>query len=131
MTAPVETAQGVGRVARVTGPIVDVEFPVQAMPALMNALHVDVDFGEGEEGGGLRTLTLEVAQHLGDNLVRAISLQPTDGLVRGTEVRDTGGAITVPVGAVEPEVSRLLAVTEESLQQAIIRADDLSGSTRY
>ncbi|MDH4017209.1 MAG: F0F1 ATP synthase subunit beta [Actinomycetota bacterium] len=100
MTAPVETAQGVGRVARVTGPIVDVEFPVQAMPALMNALHVDVDFGEGEEGGGLRTLTLEVAQHLGDNLVRAISLQPTDGLVRGAEVRDTGGAITVPVGDV-------------------------------
>jgi F-type H+-transporting ATPase subunit beta len=100
MTAPVETAQGVGRVARVTGPIVDVEFPVQAMPALMNALHVDVDFGADEEGGGLRTLTLEVAQHLGDNLVRAISLQPTDGLVRGTEVRDTGGAISVPVGDV-------------------------------
>ncbi len=96
MTAPVETAQGVGRVARVTGPVVDVEFPVQAMPELMNALLVDVDFGGGEQ----RTLTLEVAQHLGDSLVRAISMQPTDGLVRGAEVRDTGDAITVPVGDV-------------------------------
>jgi F0F1-type ATP synthase beta subunit len=45
-------------------------------------------------------LTLEVAQHLGDNIVRAISMQPTDGLVRGAEVRDTGGPITVPVGDV-------------------------------
>jgi F-type H+-transporting ATPase subunit beta len=98
MTASVETAQGVGRVARVTGPVVDVEFPVEAMPELMNALHVDVSFGAGEEGGGTRTLTLEVAQHLGDNLVRAISMQPTDGLVRGAPVRDTGDAITVPVG---------------------------------
>ena len=58
MTASVETAQGVGRVARVTGPVVDVEFPVEAMPELFNALHVDVDFGQGEEGGGNRTLTL-------------------------------------------------------------------------
>src|SRR5512139_2701274 len=100
MTASVETAQGVGRVARVTGPVVDVEFPVEAMPELMNALQVDVEFGVGEEGGGTRMLTLEVAQHLGDNLVRAISMQPTDGLVRGAPVRDTGDAITVPVGDV-------------------------------
>ena len=100
MTAPVETAQGVGRVARVTGPVVDVEFPVEAMPELMNALEVEVSFGAGEEGGGTRTLTLEVAQHLGDNLVRAISMQPTDGLVRGADVRDTGDSITVPVGDV-------------------------------
>ncbi len=98
MTASVETAQGVGRVARVTGPVVDVEFPVEAMPELMNALQVDVSFGAGEEGGGTRMLTLEVAQHLGDNLVRAISMQPTDGLVRGAAVRDTGESITVPVG---------------------------------
>ncbi|MGB8021667.1 MAG: F0F1 ATP synthase subunit beta, partial [Candidatus Nanopelagicales bacterium] len=100
MTAPVETALGVGRVARVTGPVVDVEFPVEAMPELMNALHVDVSFGAGEEGGGKRTLTLEVAQHIGDNVVRAISMQPTDGLVRGAQVRDTGDSITVPVGDV-------------------------------
>ncbi|MDA2986616.1 MAG: F0F1 ATP synthase subunit beta, partial [Actinomycetota bacterium] len=73
MTATTETTTGVGRVARVTGPVVDVEFPVEAMPELQNALHVDVSFDEGDEGGGSSTLTLEVAQHIGDNMVRAIS----------------------------------------------------------
>ena len=100
MTAPTETKTGVGRVARVTGPVVDVEFPVEAMPELNNALHVDVDIPGSDEGAGRRTLTLEVAQHIGDNMVRAISLQPTDGVVRGTAVRDTGGPIMVPVGEV-------------------------------
>jgi F-type H+-transporting ATPase subunit beta len=97
-TPPVDksaTSSGTGRVARVIGPVVDVEFGVETMPEIYNALHVDVTLG-GED----RTLTLEVAQHLGDNLVRAISMQPTDGLVRGTEVRDTGSAISVPVGDV-------------------------------
>jgi F-type H+/Na+-transporting ATPase subunit beta len=121
MTAPVETAQGVGRVARVTGPVVDIEFPVESMPELMNALNVDVDFGDHEEGGGSRTLTLEVALHLGDNLVRAISMEPTDGLVRGAEVRDTGDAITVPVGDVTKghvwnALGKPLDVPESSLE---------------
>jgi F-type H+/Na+-transporting ATPase subunit beta len=102
--APVDTKEspdGVGRVARVTGPVVDVEFPVEAMPELFNALEVDVDLGAGSEGeSGIRMLTLEVAQHIGDNLVRAISMQPTDGLVRGAHVRDTGRGISVPVGDV-------------------------------
>jgi F-type H+-transporting ATPase subunit beta len=120
-TASAESARGVGRVARVTGPVVDVEFPVEAMPELMNALQVDVDFGDGEEGGGVRMLTLEVAQHLGDNLVRAISMQPTDGLVRGAPVRDTGDAITVPVGDVTKghvwnALGKPLDVPESSLQ---------------
>ena len=96
MTATVETVTGVGRVARVTGPVVDVEFPVEAMPALFNALNVDVTFDQGDEGGGSHTLTLEVAQHIGDNMVRTISMQPTDGLVRGAPVRDTGDAIHGP-----------------------------------
>ncbi|SHG00960.1 F-type H+-transporting ATPase subunit beta [Streptoalloteichus hindustanus] len=87
------TATGTGRVARVIGPVVDVEFPRNAVPELFNALKVDVSVA-----GVDRTLTLEVAQHLGDNLVRAVSMQPTDGLVRGTEVRDTGDPISVPVG---------------------------------
>ena len=95
MTATTETKTGVGRVARVTGPVVDVEFPVEAMPELYNALNVEVSTGDVT-----RTLTLEVAQHIGDNMVRAISMQPTDGLVRGAEVRDTGDSITVPVGDV-------------------------------
>ena len=100
MTATTETTTGVGRVARVTGPVVDVEFPVEAMPALYNALTVDVSLDIGDDGGGAQTLTLEVAQHIGDNMVRAVSMQPTDGLVRGAPVHDSGDAITVPVGDV-------------------------------
>ena len=88
------TQTATGRVARVTGPVVDVEFPSDAMPGIFNALHVDANDGQG----GARTLTLEVAQHIGDNMVRAISMQPTDGLVRGAAVSDTGSAISVPVG---------------------------------
>ncbi|MSY33035.1 MAG: F0F1 ATP synthase subunit beta, partial [Actinobacteria bacterium] len=98
MTATTEntaTALGVGRVARVTGPVVDVEFPLESMPSLNNALQLDVEIG-----GETRLLTLEVALHIGDNMVRAISMQPTDGLVRGTQVRDTGNPIMVPVGDV-------------------------------
>src|SRR5215510_2250351 len=90
-----DTKVGTGRVVRVIGPVVDAEFPRDAMPDIFNALHVDVTLTEGT-----KTLTLEVALHLGDNMVRAISMQPTDGLVRGAEVRDTGTGITVPVGDV-------------------------------
>ncbi|MDP4013593.1 MAG: F0F1 ATP synthase subunit beta [Candidatus Nanopelagicales bacterium] len=99
---PESKSGGVGRVARVTGPVVDVEFPLESMPELFNALHVDITFAGDvkEEGQESHTLTLEVAQHIGDNMVRAISMQPTDGLVRGVEVRDTGDSITVPVGDV-------------------------------
>jgi F-type H+-transporting ATPase subunit beta len=86
---------GVGRVARVIGPVVDVEFAPDEMPEVYNALHVDRTL-EGETS----TLTLEVAGHIGDNTVRAISLNPTDGLVRGAPVQDTGAPITVPVGDV-------------------------------
>ena len=73
------------------------------MPELFNALKVEVNFAQDSEkieGDENHILTLEVAQHLGDNLVRAISMQPTDGLVRGAEVRDTGAPIMVPVGEV-------------------------------
>src|ERR1700757_5179813 len=89
---------GTGRVARVIGPVVDVEFPADQMPEIYFALHVDVAFaGEGEER---KTLTLEVEQHIGDNVVRAIALEPTDGLTRGAEVTNTGAPIEVPVGDV-------------------------------
>jgi F-type H+-transporting ATPase subunit beta len=86
---------GVGRVARVIGPVVDVEFATDDMPEMYNAMHVDLELG-----GEKRTLTLEVAQHIGDGMVRAISMQLADGLVRGAPVTDTGGPITVPVGDV-------------------------------
>ncbi|MEU8132207.1 F0F1 ATP synthase subunit beta [Streptodolium elevatio] len=100
MTATATPALATGRVARVIGPVVDVEFPVDAMPEMFNALHVTVDLtGQGEgEGEGKKLLTLEVAQHLADGMVRAISMQPTDGLTRGSIVSDTGSAISVPVG---------------------------------
>jgi len=89
------TEGGTGRVVRVTGPIVDIEFAPDEMPDIYNALKVDIELGELS-----KTMTLEVAQHIGDNIVRTIALQPADGLVRGAEVRDTGGAISVPVGDV-------------------------------
>ncbi|MBA8795541.1 F-type H+-transporting ATPase subunit beta [Friedmanniella endophytica] len=99
MTAVVEqdTEQarggGVGRISRVIGPVVDVEFPADQMPDIMNALTVDTTIGDETT-----TMTLEVELHIGDNLVRAIALKPTDGLRRGTEVHDTGAPISVPVG---------------------------------
>src|SRR3954453_16796805 len=92
---PDETANSFGRVIRVIGPVVDVEFPPDFIPDIHNALHV-----ERTLYGGTPTLSLEVAQHIGDNQVRAISMQPTDGLIRGTAVTDTGSPITVPVGDV-------------------------------
>src|ERR1700678_4044680 len=82
-----------GRVVRITGPVVDVEFPRGSVPELFNALHADITYE-----AFAKTLTLEAAHHLGDSLVRTISLQPTDGLVRGVEVIDTGNSISVPVG---------------------------------
>src|SRR5450755_2434102 len=84
-----------GRVVRVIGPVVDIEFPRGGVPPLLNALHVDVT-----GAGDTHMLTLEVALHLGDDIVRSISMQPTDGLVRGAPVQDTGAAISVPVGDV-------------------------------
>ena len=94
MTTTVDPSVAVvGRVARVTGPVVDVEFPHDSLPAIYNALKTTITMGENST-----EITLEVAQHLGDDMVRAISLKPTDGMVRGQEVRDTGEAISVPVG---------------------------------
>ncbi|MBV9098675.1 MAG: F0F1 ATP synthase subunit beta [Frankiaceae bacterium] len=84
---------GTGRVVRVIGPVIDVEFSPDQMPELFNALHVDRTLGDET-----RTLTLEVSQHIGDNMVRCISMQPTDGVVRGSAVEDTGAPISVPVG---------------------------------
>ena len=84
-----------GRIARVIGPVVDIEFPHDAIPEIYNALTTEISYGEKTT-----TLTLEVAQHLGDDLVRAIALKPTDGLVRGGLVHDTGAPISVPVGDV-------------------------------
>jgi len=82
-----------GRIVKVAGPVVDVEFAPDALPEILYALEVDL-----EVAGKTSTIICEVAQHLGHSHVRAIALAPTDGLVRGAEVRNTGAPISVPVG---------------------------------
>jgi F-type H+-transporting ATPase subunit beta len=82
-----------GRVVRVIGPVVDVEFPPSELPEINTALEVDIEL----EGRTTR-ITCEVAQHIGDSQVRTIALKPTDGLVRGAPVENTGSPISVPVG---------------------------------
>src|ERR1700677_942901 len=117
MTATVESVdQGAGRVARVIGPVVDVEFPAGAMPEIYFALNTDVTIGDTTS-----KLTLEVEQHICDNVVRAISMQPTDGMVRGAVVTNTGAPIEVPVGDVTKghvfnALGEPLDVPESSLQ---------------
>src|SRR6266498_68618 len=85
--------RGAGRIARVIGPVVDVEFPPDSMPEIQTALEF-----ERTLDGETTVITSEVAQHVGEGMVRAISMQPTDGVVRGTPVTDTGAPISVPVG---------------------------------
>ena len=82
-----------GRVVRVIGPVVDAEFPIDALPEVNTAIRVERTL-EGQTD----VITCEVAQHVGDGVVRTIALKPTDGLVRGTPVENTGKSITVPVG---------------------------------
>lgn len=84
-----------GRIVQVVGPVIDVEFPPKSMPAILNALHID---GTTDEGKVKIHLTAEVMQHIGNNIVRAVAMSSTDGLVRGMEVVDTGAPINVPVG---------------------------------
>src|ERR1700756_4096377 len=95
----------IGTITQVIGAVVDVHFDGE-LPAILSALNVD---------NAGRTLVLEVAQHLGENLVRTVAMDTTDGLVRGAEVVDTGGPITMPVG---PEtLGRLLNVMGEPVDE--------------
>ena len=86
-------SDSLGRVVKIAGPVVDVAFAQDSLPEITNALEVDVEID-----GSKSTIVLEVAQHLGEGRVRAISMQGTDGLRRGAEVSDTGAPISVPVG---------------------------------
>jgi F-type H+/Na+-transporting ATPase subunit beta len=88
-----QNGNGDGRVLRVIGPVVDVEFAPDDLPEINFALTV-----ERTLGGETSEITMEVAQHIGDNAVRAVAMRPTDGLVRGAPVHNTGESITVPVG---------------------------------
>jgi F-type H+-transporting ATPase subunit beta len=94
-----------GKITQVIGAVVDVQFD-DALPEILNALETD--------NNGKR-LVLEVAQHLGENTVRTIAMDATEGLVRGQEVRDTGGPITVPVG--NATLGRILNVIGEPLDE--------------
>ena len=83
-----QNAGAPGKIVQITGAVVDVQFD-GALPPILNALTVDNDG---------KTLVLEVAQHLGENTVRTIAMDATEGLVRGAAVADTGKPISVPVG---------------------------------
>ena len=94
------SAASQGRIVRVQGSVIDIEFPVGHLPDIYNALTVEIAAVGSTEGETSHTIMLEVEQHLGDSTVRAVALKPTDGLVRGASVTDTGGPIEVPVGDV-------------------------------
>ncbi|MFZ0529975.1 MAG: F0F1 ATP synthase subunit beta [Propionicimonas sp.] len=104
------TEATIGRVARVIGPVVDIEFAAGHLPDIYNKLLIEIN-AEGET----RTIAAEVALQVGDNIVRAISLKPTDGMRRGAKVIDTGAQITVPVGDVTK--GRVWNVTGECLNE--------------
>jgi F-type H+-transporting ATPase subunit beta len=84
-----------GKIISIAGPVIDAEFPPGSLPEINSALEFEVEID-----GEITIIRAEVAQQLGDSRVRAIALKPTDGLKRGTEVRNTGQGITVPVGDV-------------------------------
>src|SRR5215208_5517990 len=98
-----DNAAGVGRIEEVQGVVIEAVFDEEELPEIYNALEVSFDSPEEEEGvsagtSAQGTLVFEVQQHLGDDRVRCVAMDTTDGLSRGTEIRDTGGPITVPVG---------------------------------
>ena len=116
-----EDARVKGRVVRVIGPVVDVEFPPAELPEIHTAIRVHVTLDDRTT-----TITCEVAQHIGDATVRAIALKPTDGLVRGAPVENTGGPITVPVG--EGVLGHVYNVIGEPLDTT---ADEVHPSDRW
>ena len=102
-----------GKVAQIIGAVVDVEFD-QKLPQILNALKIEHP-GDKDKGVPDINITLEVAAHLGDNMVRTIAMSATDGLVRGTPAVDTGQPITVPVG--EAILGRIMNVIGEPVDQ--------------
>lgn len=101
-----------GKIVQVMGPVVDVEFPAGKLPSIYNALRLT----NSEINKEKENLVLEVAQHLGESVVRTIAMDTTDGLARGQEVRDTGDQITTPVG--REVLGRILNVIGEPVDEA-------------
>ena len=83
------SSQHIGKVVQVIGPVLDIRFEDGHLPELLSAIEIPC---------GERTIVAEVAQHIGDNVARCVSMNATDGMVRGLDAVDTGGPITVPVG---------------------------------
>ncbi|MGJ5713430.1 F0F1 ATP synthase subunit beta [Staphylococcus auricularis] len=110
---------GVGRVTQVMGPVIDVRFEHNEVPNINNALVLDV-----EREDGTVSLTLEVALQLGDDVVRTIAMDSTDGVKRGNEVKDTGNSISVPVG--DETLGRVFNVLGETIDLE----DELDDSAR-
>ena len=102
-----------GVVAQVMGPVVDVRFEEGGLPAIQNALTVPIKTTAEDGSVKERVLTVEVAQHIGDNTARCIAMASTDGLQRGIPVTDTGSSITVPVG--EKTLGRIFNVLGEAV----------------
>ena len=103
-----------GKIVQVMGAVVDCEFPVGSLPQLMNALRIDQ--AEDKSAGTPEThLTLEVAQHLGENRVRTVAMSSTDGLTRGMNVQDTGKPISMPVG--KEVLGRIMNVIGEPVDE--------------
>src|SRR5881296_3107916 len=103
-----------GKVIQVIGPVVDVEFPPGQLPNIYNAIRIEQEEDKKANKPEIR-LTLEVAQHLGENRVRGVAMSSTDGLVRGMPVRDTGAPISVPVG--RETLGRLINVLGEPIDE--------------
>src|ERR1700756_4897115 len=99
--------RNIGKVVQVIGNVLDVEFEAEHLPELYNALELKSKSESGED----IDVIVEVQQHIGRNQVRAVGMSSTDGVVRGMEVVDTGGPISVPVGA--PALGRILNVLGE------------------
>jgi F-type H+/Na+-transporting ATPase subunit beta len=112
-----KNGQVLGRVVQVIGPVVDVEFPPEGLPEINTGIEVDRTLDEVTE-----TIVCEVAQHVGEGTVRAIAMKPTDGVVRGSPVRNTGAPITMPVG---PKIlGHVYNVVGEPLDTDSVEAED-------
>ncbi|HAN09796.1 MAG TPA: F0F1 ATP synthase subunit beta [Clostridiales bacterium] len=107
--------KSVGKITQIIGPVLDIKFGKDKLPSLYNAINIPIKDG--------KTIVAEVAQHVGDDVVRCIAMRSTDGLVRGMEAHDTGDAIKVPVG--NKTLGRLFNVTGDAIDnKGTVEADE-------
>jgi F-type H+-transporting ATPase subunit beta len=118
-------APNVGKIVEIKGVVLDVVF-TDRLPEIYTALQIPID-GDGDGNGGGRTLIAEVQQHLGDNRVRAVAMDATDGLARGSDVIDTGASITVPVGP--PTLGRIFNVLGDAIDKG--ETEQLDAAQRW